>query len=269
LVTNTLAAPLGELRAASTAAGGTALTTTAQVIPFPAGTAYATVEGRNYTTAVVSKVALVPWLTILKTADLLATATDYSSEAQDADAATDVTLSSLDTFANGDAVYIGSHLPFRGVLCDVDAANGTASVLSADYWDGNSWEALTVTDGTASGGATFAVDGAITWTMPTDWATTPLADAVATTGAAVPHRRAQLYWARLKVSAALDSSTTLNSMYALARSTAYAELVTGRLLEFGITRGHGGVAGVEALTNAGTANLIVNVAAAAGSRGFA
>lgn len=266
---DTWAGPLGEMRAASTADGGTALTTTAQVIPIPSGTAHVSLEGRNYSTAVVVKYALVPWLTVLKTADLLATVTDYSSEAQDGSASTDVTLSSLDTFANGDALYLGSHIPFRGALADVDAANANAAVLSGDYWDGNSWEALTVTDGTASGGATFAQDGAITWAMPTDWAPTSLLSAVSTTGAAVPHRGAPLYWARLKASAALDASTTLNSLLALARSTAYAELVTGRVLEFGVTRGHGGIAGVEALTNAGTANLIVNVAARAGSRGFA
>lgn len=258
------------MRSASTAAGGTALNTTALVIPIPAGTAHVSLEGRNYSTAVVAQIALVPWLTVLKTPDLLATVTDYTDAAQDADAATDVVLSSLDTFANGDAVYLGSHIPFRGVICDVDAANANASTLSADYRKSDgTWAALSVTDGTASGGATFAQDGAITWTMPTDWVAEALATAVSTTGAAVPHRSAPLYWARLKVSAALDASTTLNSLRALARSTAYAELVTGRVLEFGVTRGHGGIAGIEAKVNAGTGNLIVNVAARAGSRGFA
>lgn len=268
MATETWAGPLGEMRAASTASGGTALSTTALVVPLPAGTAHVSVEGRNYSTAVVARIALVPWLTVLKTLDLLATATDYSDAAQDANTGTDVVLSSLGTFASGDALYLGSHIPFRGVYADVDAANANASVLSGDYWDGDSWAALTVTDGTASTGVTFAVDGAITWTMPSDWAPTDLSSSVATTGAAVPQRGAKLYWVRLKVSAALDSSTTLNSLLALARSTAYAELVSGRVLEFATTRGHGGVAGIEALTDAGTANLIVNVAARAGSRGF-
>ena len=67
-----------------------------------------------------------------------------------------------------------------------------------------------------------------------------------------------LYWTRLSVSAALDSSTTLNSILSLPRSTSYAELVSGMAQEMTLQKGLGGVAAIEALTDAGTANLIVN-----------
>lgn len=261
-----IAAALGEIRAAHTTAGGNASSTTPAVIPFPSGTRWVQVEGRNYSTAVVVQVAFVPYLAVLKTADLLATITDYSAAAQDGSASTDVVLSGLPTFANGGALYVGAHIPFRGVLVDVDAANGTAAVLSGDYRKSDdTWAALTVTDGSAAAGATFGQDGAITWTMPTDWVPASLSSAVATTGAAVPNRNAGLYWVRLKVSAALDASTTLNSLLALARATTYAELVSGRVLEMSVDRGL--IAGAEHRTDAGTANVIVNVAAAAG-RGF-
>lgn len=265
MATETLAARLGERRAASTASGGTALSTTAVAIGIPDGTRYVQLIPWNYSTAVVLKVAYNPYLIVLKTADSLATVTDYSVEAQDGSTSTDVTLSSLDTLANGDALWIGSHVPFRGVAVDVDAANGTASVLAGHYWDGNSVEALSVTDGSTSGGATFAIDGSITWTMPSDWAAAPLST-IASPGADVRARGESLYWVRLSVSVALDSSTTLNSILALSRSTAYAEYPAGVGDEGGFSKGPGSFGCIEALVDAGTASLIVNCFAPAGGR---
>jgi hypothetical protein len=74
----------------------------------------------------------------------------------------------------------------------------------------------------------------------------------------------------LSVSAALDSSTTANSLRALNRSTAYMEIVSGRAIEQAVTVGPGGISCVEALTDAGTANLIINCASVggAGKNGF-
>lgn len=255
---------IGEIRAA-TAAAGASLSTTPQVIALPPGTTQVMLEGRNYSTAVVAQVGLAPYLLVLKTADSLATVTDYSEAAQDVDSATDVVLSSLDTLANGDALWLGANLPFRGVIVDVDAANATASTLAAHYWNGSAMTDLSPTDGSASGGATFAQDGAITWTVPSAWVKATLRE-IASADGNVPFSRTPLYWARLSVSAALDSSTTLNSLLALCRSTAYAELTSGRVLEAGVMRGVGGVAGVEARTDAGTASLIVNVGVSGGSR---
>lgn len=265
MATEIIAGPLGERRAASTAGGGTALSTTAVAIPLPDGTRTIQCIGRNFSTAVVIKLAMNPWLVVLKTADLLATVTDYSREAQDADASTDVVLSSLDTLANGDALWIGSHLPFRGVAVDVDAANGTASVLAGHYWNGSTMTTLTPTDGTTSGGATFAQDGQITWSMPTDWVAAKLST-IGSPGANVPGRSDDLYWARLSVSVALDSSTTLNSLLALNRSTLYAEYPSGIAMEERLQKGPGYFGCIEALTDAGTANLIVNCASPHGGR---
>lgn len=254
--------PVGELRGAHGTAGGDASSTTPAVIQLPPGTRWVQVEGRNYSTAVVVQVALCPYLLVLVTGDLLATATELSENAQDASTSTVVALSSLDTFANGDAVYLGAHIPFRGVQVVVTLTNSNASVLSADYRKSdNTWAALTVTDGTQTGGTTtFGQSGAITWTMPTDWVSARLVDTVTTVGAAVPQRGAQLYWARLKVSAALDASVSASSVVALARSTKYADLVSGRTIEAAVQRGVGGYAAVEHRTDAGTANVIVNVA---------
>ncbi len=248
--------PVGEVRIAG-ASKGVACTTTAAFTQVPAGTKTIQLIPRNFATAVVVRYALCPWLTVLKTADLLSTFTDYSQEANDGSTGTDVVLSSLDTLANGDAVYVGSHLPFRGLVVDVDSANSTASVLSVHYWNGSAWTDITPTDGSASGGATFAQDGNITWTVPTAW----VKESLATTNSLAKGTGMYTdpkYWVRLTVSAALDSSTTLNSLIAMPRSTAYAELPNDVRLEIGIQSGDGGIAAVEALTDAGTANLLIN-----------
>jgi hypothetical protein len=263
MATEVLNGPLGEWRAASTAAGGTALTSTAARIVLPIGTKLVQLIPRNYATAAVVKFNVNPWLTILKTTDLLAAEaniTDYSVNAQDGSTATDVTLSGLDTVANLDAVYVGAEVPFSGIAVDVDAANGTASVLAVTYWDGSAWSDITPTDGTDAAGATFGQDGNITWTVPAGWASTALVDAVPTAKKNLGILTHPQFWVRIAVSAALDASTTQNSWLAINRDTTYAELPEGTAQEFSVSVGPGGVSSVTALTDAGTANLIVNCA---------
>ncbi len=256
-----------ELRAASTASGGTALTTTAGYIQLPLGSKYLYITPRNFATAVVAKVALNPWLVVLKTTDILATApTDYSSAAQDADASTNVTLDALGTLANGDWLLVGSHLPFRGVYCDVDGANAVNATLTVTAWNGSAWADTSATDGTNSSG-TFAVDGLIYWTVPTTWPATKLSDIYPGLAFYAYYTGVPLYWTRWVVSAALTNPTTLNSMVAANRSTAYMELVPGQTYSEKINHAViGGIGCVEALTDAGTANLIVNVGAGPGGR---
>lgn len=257
MATETTPQRFGEIRGVS-ASAGLSLSTTLATIGIPKGADVLYIEGRNYSTAVVAQVLLNPYLIVLKTADGLATVTDYSDAAQDNDTATDVTLSSLDTLANGDALWIGSHIPFGGLSVDVDAANGTASVLSGTYWNGSALTDISLTDNTASGGATFAQDGTITWTVPAAWAKASIQTASGLAATDLP--RDTLYWVRLVVSAALDSSTTCNSIHALNRSTAYVDLTSGRERGVAIRRGLGGVGSIQARTDAGTANLLVSAA---------
>ena len=268
MATETLSGPLGEVRSA-TAAAGLAITTTPQFTQLPPGTDKVMMVARNFTTAVVAQIAMNPYLIVLKTTDALqsaAAATDYSSAAQDASIATDVVLSSLDTAANLDFLYVGAKWPFRGVSIDVDSTNSVASVLTVKYWNGTAWGTISATDGTISAATTMAVDGNVTWTVPTDWvhnSLTKIGDALGT--AAIPHIGDDLYWTRWEVSVALDSSTTLNSMLSMNRSTAYMELIPSQTFEERISVGPDGIGCVEARTDAGTANLIVNVATKAQS----
>lgn len=125
--------------------------------------------------------------------------TDYSSVVIDRSAATGANLNALDTVANGDWIVIGGPVPFLGAAIDMDAANvnANASVLTAEYWNGAAWVALTnLVDGTvAVAGKTHSGDGQISWTMPAAgaWVTSTINALTA-------------YWVRLSVSAALSAA---------------------------------------------------------------
>ena len=265
--TQITAGPLGEIRAASTAGTGTALTTTAAFIHIPSGTNHLFLEGRNYVTAVAAQVLLNPYLHILQTTNGLTAAStmDVSEAAQDGTTTTVITLNSYSTAANLDFVYIGSHLPFAGVSIDVQNTNSTGSVLTVKYWNGTAWTDITATDNSASGGATLAVDGTVTWAVPTDWTRTSLLGAGDTT-LTLPGYTEQKYWTRWEFSVTLDSTVSLNSIVAINRSTVYMDMVAGRALDLSVTKGKDGIGCVQARTDAGTANLIVNAATAQGSR---
>lgn len=248
-----LAGALGEVRSLTTAGGGTALTTTAAFIPITLNARHLILIPRNFAAgAVVAQVALNPFLSVIKTTDDLASYTDYSDAAQDGSAATDVVLSSLSTYANKDYLLVGASVPFRGVNIDVDAVNGNASVLTVKYYTtALAWADITATDGTTNAGATMAIDGNVTWAVPTDWQKLAIAGK-------------DLYWTRWEVSAALDGSTTLNAMLAMNRSTAYQEIPSGIVVEQRIYKGTYGVGCIEALVDAGTGNLIANAASGDG-----
>jgi hypothetical protein len=254
-----------ELRSLTAANGGTAVTglVTFGLLP---GTQYVKIHSRAFSTAVGLQYALNPYLAVLKTTDAGATWTDYSSAAQDEDAATHVDLSSLSTLANGDAVFIGAVTPFRGLDVDVDGANGNSSVLTASYWNGSAWVDTSDTDGTISSGKTMGQDGTITWSVPSAWSAGSLNNILQNlddyfqgTAAAAPQYGYQdLFWVRLEVGAALDSAVTLDSIHALAGSTAYAELTAGDdVVELAANYGEFGA--VELTVTTGTVNTVVTV----------
>jgi len=249
---------VGEVRAAS-ASKGTAVTTTLQRTRLPLGTQWVSLLPYNFTTAVVVRFNLNPWLTVLTTFDGLATASEWSSVAQDNQS---TTLVSLGGFPTTGAIYIGSYVPFGGVEVDAGTVNAVAATLTLQSSGPVGWESLTATDGTASGGATFAQSGNITWTVPTDWAPQPLdfLEGLGDGGAAGMAGRS-LYWVKVTVSAALTAGCTIQNAYSINRSTAYAELVTGQAFSEAVDCGPGGITSVSCLTDAGTANLIINTAA--------
>lgn len=146
---------------------------------------------------------------VLKTADSGATYTDYTAEASGAGV---VALGGLDTLANGDWLLIGLDRPFINAVIDMDGANVNAVVntLLGQYWTGSAWVTLGITDGTAAGGAPFAVDGTISWVRPAaTWAKSVLT-ALGGAGVATVQPTAAYYWVRFSIAtAALTAGTAI------------------------------------------------------------
>lgn len=115
--------------------------------------------------------------------------------------------------AAGDLLYLGCDVPFRGVYIDVTNTNGTASTMDGSYWNGTAWTDLTLTDGTAATGATLGQDAPVTWTMPTDWATTTV------------NGSPSLFYVFLWVSADLDSTVSIANAVPLGVQTTQASSV--------------------------------------------
>ena len=125
------------------------------------------------------------------------------------------TGSSLNSMATDDILYLAFQYPIGGLYLDIGNANGNASVIDVEYWNGSAWTDLTETDGTISTGFTLAIDGEVTWTAPTDWVRNSV-NGVGT-----------YYWLRIKVSAALDSSTSILRVLGIHADRTYAQVEAG------------------------------------------
>ena len=270
--TDVVDAALGHQRLAG-AANGVALSTTAAFVGFHQGTRHIALIPRNFTTAVVVRAAFCPYLVILKTHDALASKPrDYSAPAQDGSTASSLDLTGLPALANGGALWVGSAVRYRGAHIDVDAANAEANNLTVHHPNAS----LTLTDisGTdnTDTGASLAVDGTVTWTVPAAaaWPMASLVDICKVNNIALAsinfaHKEDKLYWTRWTWNAAMTSVTvvTLDHMLGLNESTAYFEWPVGMAKVERVHMGVGvnGVSGLELLTDAGTGNLLVNCAA--------
>lgn len=116
----------------------------------------------------------------------------------DGDATTTATVS----LNSGEYFYIGTRRPFGRVTFDFGGTvNANTATIAAAYVDGNhNWQALTVTDGTSSGGKTWAQDGTISWTIPADWNSNGLVGS------------SRMYWVRLTPSSNLTGSVVINEI---------------------------------------------------------
>jgi hypothetical protein len=94
---------------------------------------------------------------------------DYTLEVTDGDAATGAILDSLgDLAVDFDCIFIMTPVPIDTLNWTILKANATASTSGANFWNGSAWTAVTsFNDTTDSGSATLAIDGTMTWTLPT------------------------------------------------------------------------------------------------------
>lgn len=123
---------------------------------------------------------------------------DYTDEVTDSSTTRVAVLNSLNTLANYDALYVCTELKANSLTLTMVNANGNAATLTGQYWKSDgTWASLSgLSDGTASGGATFGQSGTISWTHPSD---------------EIPHYQFSRtgYWYRFNVSAALDSAVSI------------------------------------------------------------
>ncbi len=114
--------------------------------------------------------------------------TDFTSASQDT-TTEDINLATVLASAGSGVLYIGSTSPFRGIFLRLhDAVSSVAGTMTVQYWSG-AWEAVAVLDRTSVNGKTLAAGGAVTWTLPVDWAVRKV-DTVD-----------KLYWVKVTVSA--------------------------------------------------------------------
>jgi hypothetical protein len=66
----------------------------------------------------------------------------------------------------GDYVYFGKENQFTEIYLDFGTIMSAGTSRTFEYWDGDSWETLSVTDGTTN----WSADGSITFSAPVDWA---------------------------------------------------------------------------------------------------
>ena len=106
-------------------------------------------------------------------ANLAATNTDFG----DTYAAEFQLFPDTDADNTGDYCLFGADLPFDRLVVAIGTSQtyDEAAVLAWQYWDGDSWETLTVTidgttDGVQDGSVSFKASGTIIFTRPSDWA---------------------------------------------------------------------------------------------------
>ena len=138
---------------------------------------------------------------------------------------------------SSDAIYLFPDYPLRirGFYVNVDGSNvnANASVMTLSYWNG-AWTDSSDTDGTASGGATFAQDGEVLWTLPSD---------------EVMHTINGIagYVYRITVSATLSANTAIEEIILLHENINYEYLQPG-VHTYNADRSGGFVALVDAST---------------------
>lgn len=150
------------------------------------------------------------------------TYTDYTSQATDASASTHVPL---DAMAATSILYIGCDDTFIGCHFDIgDNANAETAALDVEYYTGTAWaDVESDSDGTDSGGATLAVDGEYTWTLPAMVATTV-------------NNQGLLYYIRFKPSAPLSATVDINEIKPMYKTTGLGYFQGGVEYHFSVNR---------------------------------
>ena len=190
-------------------------------------TPHASIELGN-TLAGILKSANVANIYNLETFTGVATFTT-DSLATGADALGAATLNSLPAKSSGGFIYVGANIRFGKIVVDIANANGTDNTLAVEYYDESTgaWTAVAdLTDGTVSGADSFAQDGTIEFTIPSNWNYGKLTD-IASAADSVVNATTRYFWVRLSWNAAFDSATSTNSILPNIGMTDYSPTHVG------------------------------------------
>lgn len=129
-----------------------------------------------------------------------------------------------DAPAVADAVYFGAAAAFDAIQLDVSTAMvyDEAGCIAWEYWDGDSWESLSIIDdstgSTATTGEYFGEqDGQLVFTQPTDWAASTIDSQLA-------------YWIRAVVQSDKNDNITTSGIVADEHGVADSEERTAYLI---------------------------------------
>ena len=126
---------------------------------------------------------------------------DYTQEVTDNLTSTSVTITTLDTYALHECLFICTPVPANRLTWDLGSVNSTAAVGTLSYRKSdNTWADTTETDGTISSTATMGKDGAMTWDSPSD---------------EIPYMLFGVsgYWYRWETATQLDNITVIGLTY--------------------------------------------------------
>jgi len=157
----------------------------------------------------------------------------------------------LDSATTSDFLYLCFAEPIGGLRVTIGAANGSSATVAATYRkNDDTWANLSPTDGTASGGATLAQTGSITWSAVTDWKAAQLVGPQGIVTTESEHPTAKGFWMRITWSGALDSDTEISDIWALNDATTRGYFRKG--VEYGISFDRRVVGAVEAILASST-----------------
>jgi hypothetical protein len=176
------------------------------------------------------------------------------------DRTTTGTGTTLDSaLADNDFLYLCFSDPVRGIQITVGSANSTANTtFIAKYRkNDNTWAALSITDGTDSGGVALAQTGPLTWTAVTDWKRDILVGPTAITDNATTGERQTRsgFWVQLSWDEALDSDTEITNIWGINQAVDYGYFRTG--VEYTFTCDKSQVGAIEVDLASGTDTMQV------------
>ena len=186
------------------------------------GTAYYAYDGTTFT--VYAGDEPLP-TNVQQTTDTGANYTDVTTNVTDGAAGTVMAINSYGTHAAGDWVYIGYTTKFEKIRIKVSNTNGNAVTMVLSYPnnanDPSSFGTASIgSDATASGGATLAQNGLVTFTKPADWVQQAYPNSGGVKG----------YYMRMSFSGALDSSVSIAQINVVRETQAERFWVVGNAL---------------------------------------